>query len=273
MITQRTADGHWMHPPYGWSRPTVDQSQRQPQGAVQRQKVRIVAADDNVASLGTVSSCLERAGYQVSGATDGATAWQLVQRLRPQLAVLDVGMPDMEGTALCRRIREMGDTLVMLLSEKAEREDRLRGYLSGCDDYVAKPCDSEELLARVKALLRRLKDTSDPLVVLDGGRVHIQLDQQRVTVDGREVGLTATEFRMLRCLAHKQGGVADYQELLKAAWASDGDLPHDGDPAGRHEIKVYISYMRRKLGDDARTPRIIQTVRTTGYRLADGDGC
>ncbi len=236
-------------------------------------KARIVIVEDGADTLKALSSSLSRAGYEVHTAQDGLSGWQLIENVKPHLVVLDEVMSGMDGWVLCRRIRETDDTLVMLVSAKTEKADRVRGYMCGCDDYVTKPCDVEELLARTRALLRRVgkEGQLDTTVALDGGRVQIHLDKQRVTAGGQMVDLTSTEYRILTCLASKRGSVASHKDLLDAAWGGYGVVQEESYSAGRDEIKVYISYLRRKLGDSAREPRIIQTVRTMGYRLADGD--
>ncbi|MBI2917556.1 MAG: response regulator transcription factor [Chloroflexi bacterium] len=234
-------------------------------------KARVLVVDDDDAMMQLECLWLSRAGYEVSTARDGVAAWQMFQKFQPHVVVLDGMMPGMDGWALCRRIRETDDTLVLMLSARGDKEDRLRGFLCGCDDYVIKPCEPDELVARIRALLRRAGSDGqlDTLLVLDGGKVQVYLDKQRVTVNGCLVDLTSTEYRILACLAGKRGGVTSHKELLDAAWGGYGMVQDESYDAGRDEIKVYISYLRRKLGDDARSPRIIHTVRTMGYRLAD----
>jgi DNA-binding response OmpR family regulator len=232
---------------------------------------RVALIDDDTELLALVSGWLARGGYETATASEGTSGLRLVNDFRPDLVILDAVVPGMDGWTLCRRIRDSWDIPVIMLSAMASANDRLRAYDCGCDDYVTKPCESEELLARARAILRRGRRNgqSAALMFLDSGRVQLNLDQRQVIVNGQRIYVTPTEYRMLDCLAHGYGRVVTHGELVCAAWGESYDASrHETYVASRDETKVYISYLRRKLGDDGKAPRIIETVRTVGYRLA-----
>jgi DNA-binding response OmpR family regulator len=188
-------------------------------------------------------------------AADGDTALELAARERPDVVVLDLMLPGTDGIEVCRRLRTFSDAYVVMLTAKSEEIDKLVGLAVGADDYVTKPFSPRELVARIKAILRRAR-TSAPAAP------GLELDMARrvVRVDGRAVELTRTEFEILAAIAREPGTVVDRPTLLASVWG-----PGYSDD---HLVDVHVANLRRKLGDQPDSPRFVETVRGVGYRLA-----
>ena len=205
---------------------------------------------------------LERDGHRVTDAADGTAALALAADRRFDLVLLDIMLPGVDGFEVCRRLREIGDTPIILLTARSGDSDKVIGLDLGADDYVIKPFSPRELMARVRAHLRRRRGpaTLEPILAAEG----LQLDPNgvRVELDGREVGLTASEFRLLHALMRNPARVLSRDELI--------DALHGGDDPGivDRTVDVHLGRLRRKLGDDAASPRFIGTVRSVGYRFA-----
>ena len=205
---------------------------------------------------------LERDGHRVTDAADGTAALALAADRRFDLVLLDIMLPGVDGFEVCRHLREIGDTPIILLTARSGDSDKVIGLDLGADDYVIKPFSPRELMARVRAHLRRRRGpaTLEPILAADG----LQLDPNgvRVELDGREVGLTASEFRLLHALMRNPARVLSRDELI--------DALHGGDDPGivDRTVDVHLGRLRRKLGDDAASPRFIGTVRSVGYRFA-----
>ena len=224
---------------------------------------RILIVDDEPPLVQLVASYLRREGHEVFTAGDGLTALETVRTVRPDVIVLDVMLPALDGIEVCRRLRQFSDAYVLMLTARAEEVDRIIGLSVGADDYVTKPFSPRELVARVKALLRRPRGASGrddglaPPQTL--GDLVIDRAQYEVTRRGEPVPLTSREFQLLAVLAEYPGRVFTRPELLDRVW---GDRAYD-----EHIIEVYVANLRRKL-DDPIQPRYVQTVRGVGYRMA-----
>ncbi|OGO40193.1 MAG: hypothetical protein A2Z04_08685 [Chloroflexi bacterium RBG_16_57_9] len=203
---------------------------------------------------------LEKAGYQVITATNGLAGLQQMYERRPDIIILDVMMPRMDGWETCSRIREVSQIPIIMLTAKDEEADKIRGFTYGVDDYVTKPFSFAELTARVGAILHRVKQATpakSPDVVV-AGDLTIELENRRVLRDGQPVDLTPTEFRLLAVLVENVGRVLSHEQLLTQVWGYE----YAGDTG---YVKRYIWYLRRKLEDDPSNPRHIITERGFGY--------
>lgn len=215
----------------------------------------IVVADDesNIADL--VDLYLSREGYRVVQAATGQAALDAVERSRPRLVVLDVGLPDIDGLEVCRRMRRSSSIPVIFLTARDGEVDRILGLELGADDYITKPFSPAELVARVKAVLRRV-DGGAAAEVVQAGRVAIDLGRREVRVDDAVVEFTTKEFELLRFLAERPGLALSRQQILDGVWGYDwfGDA---------RTVDVHIAQVRKKIGDAVP----ITTVRGLGYRL------
>ena len=223
----------------------------------------ILVIDDDVTLLGLLAQHFSRDAYHVITAVSGTSGLQMFCDHHPDLVILDVMMPKMDGWTVCERIRGISDVPILMLTAKGEEQDRLRGFRLGVDDYVVKPFSSPELVARVGAVLARsrraLPETRTTPIVR--GAIVIDLVDQRVTRGGQPVRLSPTEFRLLAALAEKPGHTVSPKELLARVWGSEyaDDVEN---------VKRYIHYLRQKLEDDVEHPRLIITERGFGYYLA-----
>jgi DNA-binding response OmpR family regulator len=234
----------------------------------------ILVVDDEPPIIDLVRGYLEREGYAVHAVGDGPSAVAAVRDLAPDVVILDVMLPGFDGVEACRRIRAFSDAYVLMLTARSEEIDRVVGLSVGADDYLAKPFSPRELVARVKALLRRprtLPAAIDPASPPAAGAptsasgaagLGVDVPRRTATVDGERVALTTTEFEILVVLARDPGVVVSRQALLDAVWGID----FVGDD---HLVDVHVANLRRKLGDDAEAPRFIETVRGVGYRLVE----
>ncbi len=204
-------------------------------------------------------------GFSVTAVADGEAALASVTDAPPDVVLLDVELPGIDGVETCRRLRTFSDVYVIMLTARAEEVDRLVGLTIGADDYVTKPFSPRELLARVQAVLRRPRSaaaqTDDEHVLV--GDLDVDLAARLAHVGGQELDLTRLEFELLRVLCENRRATLSRQTLLDRVW---GDSWF-GDP---HVVDVHISNLRKKLGDDPGEPRYVRTVRGFGYRLGDG---
>ena len=217
--------------------------------------ILIVEDDDRVARA--LRSALVRHGYGVTLAGDAGSA--LAERADPPaLILLDLGLPDLDGVDLCRRLRGRSDVPIIVVTARGDEGARVTGLRAGADDYVVKPFGIAELLARMEAVLRRT-GTVAPTTAVDVGDVHVDLARREVTAAGREILLTRKEFDLLAALARRRGEVVARDELLAVVW----DTAWVGSS---RTLDVHVATLRAKLG----RPAVIETVRGVGYRLADG---
>lgn len=218
----------------------------------------VLVADDDEAIRIALERALRLEGFAVEVAEDGRRALELVDEHRPEVIVLDVVMPHLSGVRVVSRLRERGiDTPVCILSARDETEDRVAGLEAGADDYVVKPFELEELVARLRALLRRAPSTDTDLIRI--GDLIVDPSQRIASRSGRAVELTRREFELLEELARHRGVVLSRQQLLERVWGYDFEV--DGNV-----VDVFVGYLRRKLEADGE-PRIIHTVRGVGFVL------
>ena len=240
---------------------------------------KILVVDDEAVLLETIVYNLELAGYQVSTAADGASALETAHREKPDLMILDLMLPVVDGLEVCRRLRREDDTagmLILMLTAKSEEIDKVVGLEVGADDYVTKPFSKHELLARVKALLRRQNKAqqSEGAAAADGdngtqrrpshklvaGPIEMDLDGRRVYRSGQEVELQPKQYDLLKCLMQNRGTVLTRDQLLQNVWGYD----YAGDT---RTVDVHMRWLREKLEEDPASPRLLQTVRGVGYCL------
>jgi DNA-binding response OmpR family regulator len=223
---------------------------------IERNAPKVVIVDDEPGIVDFIELGLRQEGITVVSATDVATGLETVRRVLPELVILDVGLPDGSGFDLLRRIRDESDVPVIMLTAQADVDDRVRGLNLGADDYIAKPFHFEELLARVRAHLRRqgVTATADPTMRF----ANLELDPRTHDVrrDGRAISLTAREFELLELLIRNPRQVLSKETILDRLWGYTFD---------DNLVEVYIGYLRRKLGE----PVLIQTLRGVGYALRE----
>jgi two-component system KDP operon response regulator KdpE len=224
---------------------------------------RVLAVDDDAEFLGLAQLWLRNAGYDVVTAEDGVAGLRRVYSSRPSLVLVDANMPGMDGWEVCRRIRDMCDIPVIMVTVNGRPADRLRGFGLGADDYVTKPVDFEELVARVQAVLRRTGMTPDgeEVKTLHDGELDIDWRSHQVWARGNPVKLSPTEFKLLSCLVRNRGWIVTHDQLLEKVWGPN----YMGD---KSFVKLYVRYLRQKLEEDPYQPRLILTERGVGYRFA-----
>ncbi len=227
----------------------------------------VLVVDDEVKIREVVGTYLRREGHHVLLADSGLAALRLAERLRPDLLVLDLGLPDVPGDEVLRLLRRFSEVPVIVLTARAAEGDRVAGLRSGADDYVTKPFSPRELVARVEAVLRRSGGGSgDRVPTYDGGRLAIDRERREVALDGTRVELTRTEFDLLVTLASRPGRAWTRHELISRVQG------HDYEGYDR-TVDAHVKNLRRKLGDDPRQPILVLTVPAIGYKFgvpADG---
>jgi DNA-binding response OmpR family regulator len=219
---------------------------------------RILVVDDDDDIRGLVRTLLERAGHQVSEAADGRAGLRELYQGSPDLVILDVAMPGLDGWATLERIREVTDIPVLMLTARDAELERVRGLKGGADDYVVKPFGRQELVARVDALLRRPRSVGAPDTYADA-RLSISFAQRAVRYDERDIGLTPLEYRLLSVFVRHPNQVLSRDQLRELVWG-------DSLATSRDEVKLYVGYLRRKLEPDSPGTTPIETVRGFGYR-------
>ncbi|HET7119644.1 MAG TPA: response regulator transcription factor [Solirubrobacterales bacterium] len=229
-------------------------------------KGTVLVVDDEPTIVEIVSRYLERAGFEVEGAADGPEALRQAELCRPDLVVLDVMLPGIDGIEVMRRLHERPGprTAVILLTARGEENDRLVGLRHGADDYVVKPFSPNELVARVEAVLRRVSPPAEAeeeaAPPIERGPLRVEPASRRVFLDGEELSLTMREFDLLAYLAARPGRVYSRDQLMEAVW----DYPFFTDTS---TVTVHIRRLRAKLDDDPAEPRFIETVWGVGYRF------
>ena len=227
--------------------------------------MKVVIIEDDPEIVEAVSLCfdLRWPDVDVVSANEGINGLDLIEKESPDIVILDVGLPDIDGFEVCRRIRLFSDVPVIMLTVKDQEFDKVKGLELGSDDYITKPFSHVELLARVKAVLRRstmpqLEEEEEPLTV---GKVRIDYSSHEVRVDGSEVKLTPTEYSLLHFLARNAGRVIPHRVLLEKVWGADYVDSTD-------YLKVYIQRLRVKLRDDPQDCKLIISERGVGYKLS-----
>jgi two-component system, OmpR family, KDP operon response regulator KdpE len=224
--------------------------------------MKILVVDDELAIRDALGRKLRRDGFNVSLAANGLEGLRLFHAERPDLVVLDIVMPEMNGLTVCQRIREVAETPIMMLSANAiTEEDIIEGLSAGADEYLVKPIRLGEFVARVQALLRRAQSTpTESVAGYNDGYLSVDLQRRHVHVNGNKVHLTPTEFKLLVVLMENAGRVVQQRELLEQVWGQEysDDIYYP---------RVYISQLRRKIEPDAANPIYILTEHRIGYRF------
>ena len=220
---------------------------------------RILVVDDDRDIRGLVRELLSRAGYDVSEAESGKAGLREFYASPPDLVLLDVSMPELDGWQTLERIRDLSEVPVMMLTARAGELEKVRGLKGGADDYVTKPFGRQELLARVEALLRRSGPRGEEPTTYGDGLVTIDFTQREVTVGGNKVALTPLEFKLLTVFVRHPNQVLSHEQLLELVWG-------DALSGSRARAKLYVGYLRQKLAEAGAEETLIETVRGFGYR-------
>ena len=220
---------------------------------------RILVVDDDDDIRGLLRTLLERAGHEVTDASDGREGLRELFAGSPDLVILDVAMPGLDGWATLERIREVSDVPVLMLTARDAELERVRGLRGGADDYVVKPFGRQELVARVDVLLRRPRSGGGTEDTYADARLSISFAQRAVRYDDREVALTRLEYRLLSAFVRHPNQVLSHDQLRELVW-------EDSLSTSRDQVKLYVGYLRRKLDPDAPGSTPIETVRGFGYR-------
>jgi len=233
-------------------------------GRDSRARLRVLVVDDEQPLVEIVSTYLEREGFEVLAAYDGEQAVESAREHCPDLVVLDLMLPGIDGIEVCRRIRGFSDAYIVMLTAKAEDADKIIGLSTGADDYLTKPFSPGELVARVRAMLRRPRNAaSDDSAVHRIGDLELDVGAREVRLDGLAVELTRLEFDLLETLAAEPRVAFSRPQLLKRVWGP-------GWYGDEHVVDVHVAHLRRKLGDDPAVPKYVRTVRGVGYRMGAG---
>ncbi len=224
--------------------------------------MRILVVDDEESILNTVQAYLEQDGFMVETAVDGLTALKIARVFQPDLVVLDIMLPGMDGLEVLRRLRQNTEVYVLMLTAKADEMDKIVGLTVGADDYMTKPFSPRELVARVKAILRRGRGNGGSSANLVFQRLRIDPDARQVWKDGQLIDLTPIEFDLLYELARHHRRVLSREQLIELVWGRD----YYGDD---RVVDVHIGRARKKIEDDPSNPTLIATVRAAGYRFED----
>ncbi len=224
--------------------------------------IRVLVVDDEESIIDLVRSYLTREGFEVDVARDGPSGLARARTFRPDVVVLDVMLPGLDGIEVLRQMRRESSAYVLMLTAKAEETDKIIGLSVGADDYVTKPFSPRELVARIRAILRRSRNGGDQPRPLTFRSLRIDPAKREVWKDDQPVELTTLEFDLLHALASYPGHVLTREQLIQRVWGPD----YFGDD---RVVDAHIKELRRKLGDDAGRPRFIQTVRRVGYKFGD----
>jgi DNA-binding response OmpR family regulator len=228
---------------------------------------RAMVVEDELELAALVGSYLERDGFAVTLTRDGAEAVTLAREVDPDVIVLDLGLPSLDGVEVCRQIRTFSDAYVVILTARSDEVDTLIGLSVGADDYMTKPFSPRELMARVQAMLRRPRPLGHSAGALDAARTFgpLTIDPvgRDIWLDGEPVALTRTEFDLLATLSERPRMAFSRRQLIESVWGT----AWVGD---EHLVDVHVGHLRHKLGDDATEGRFVRTVRGVGYRMGTG---
>ena len=225
---------------------------------------KILVVDDEPDIVRLVRAYLERAGFAVVTAGEGQEALAVFRHERPNLVILDLNLPAMDGLDVCRAMRRASDVPIIMLAARLEETDRLIGLELGADDYVVKPFSPREIVARVRAVLRRTeksREGKEGAIQVDD-RLKIDFDRREVWVEGKLVKLRPTEYRLLYHLVQNAGWVITHDQILAKVWGYE----YRDEP---HYVRLYVNYLREKLEEDPANPKYILTERGVGYRFVD----
>ncbi|OKH78483.1 PhoR family transcriptional regulator [Mycobacterium sp. SWH-M3] len=224
---------------------------------------RALVVDDEEALAGVIASYLTREQFDVTVAHDGHEGVRLARDIDPDVVVLDLGLPGIDGVEVCRQLRTFSDAYVVMLTARDTEVDTIVGLSVGADDYMTKPFSPRELVARVRAMLRRPRNAAPAADERRFGALRIDVDGRQVFIDDEPILLTRTEFDVLAALSARPGVVLSRRQLLETVW----EPTYVGN---EHLVDVHIGHLRRKLGDDPADPQYVITVRGVGYRMGSG---
>lgn len=221
-------------------------------------KGRILVIDDDPTLNSLIRQSFHAKGFEVITALNGMEGLKLAYRSHPDVILLDIMMPDLDGYETCRRLREISEVPVLMLTARTSEEDMLNGFEAGADDYIKKPFSLRELEARINAVMKRSSNGDNGDIAYDDGTLRVDLQRQHVYRDNQRVHVTPTEFRLLSCLLRHRGRVVSHEDLLREVWG-DGYL--DAIPS----LSIYIRYLREKIEENPSEPHYIMTKWGVGY--------
>jgi two-component system KDP operon response regulator KdpE len=224
----------------------------------------ILVVDDEPQITRVLRTTLSAQGYEIRVANDGETALEMVKDFAPDLVITDLAMPNMNGIELCRNLRRVSQVPILVLSVRGEERSKVEALDSGADDYITKPFSTGELLARVRAALRRAPPVSETKTKIEEGDFSIDIEARLVTVAGREIRLTPKEFEVLFYMAQHPRKVLTHRAILNAVWGSNSMEQNE-------YLRVFVGQLRKKLEVDASSPKYIVTEPWVGYRFEPGD--
>lgn len=222
----------------------------------------ILIVDDEPGIIQIARDYLEHAGFRVVTANEGKTALAVWRAAKPALIVLDLGLPNLDGLDVTRAIRRESDTPIIMLTARSEESDKLVGLELGADDYIVKPFSPKELVARVRAVLRRMEHAASAGDLIHAGNLILDMPRMRVTLDGKTIDVTGTEFQLLAALARQPGRIFTRAQLLDSVHGIAFE-------SYERAIDAHIKNLRRKLEPDPRAPRYLLTVYGVGYKFTD----
>jgi two-component system, OmpR family, KDP operon response regulator KdpE len=225
---------------------------------------KILVVEDEPKTLRLLVRNLDAGGYAITAATTGAQALDLAAVAQPDLVILDVALPDMDGFEVCRRLREFTSAPILMLTARAREVDKLTGFRAGADDYITKPFSVNELMARIGAALRRIPDAAYGPAVIRVGRLTLDLPGRQTFLNGDPLALTPTEFKLLSHLVVNRGKVVAHEDLLRKVWG-----PEYVDNVDY--LRVYIWHLRRKLEGGTDDGKLIKTVPGVGYTIPEDE--
>jgi DNA-binding response OmpR family regulator len=225
---------------------------------------RILIVEDEVSLAQAIAYALKREGFQVRIATDGQEGLRMALTEKPDLVILDLMLPKLDGWEVCRTLRAKSPVPILILTARGEEHDKVIGLELGADDYVVKPFSMRELIARVRALLRRAKMTAMPEEpeILQSGNLTLYIAEHRAELNGKELPLAPKEFALLKVLMLNKGRAMSRDQLLELVWGGKEFI----DP---HTVDVHVHWLREKIEPDPKNPRRIVTVRGVGYRFVE----
>ena len=222
-------------------------------------KDTILIADDDASLRVVLAVLFQEEGFNVLEAADGLDCLRMAYERHPDLVLLDIMMPGKDGRDVCRRLREISNVPIIMLTAVSVEGDKVQTLSDGADDYVTKPFNNDELVARIRTVLRRSRPERRPTAYNDG-RLLVDLEERKIKLADKPITLSPKEWRLIECLVKHQGRVVSRETLLRYAWG-------DGYDKDFNSLKVFISHLRRKLNEPPKRPRYIQTERDLGYRF------
>lgn len=222
---------------------------------------RVLIIEDDPQTVRFLSSSLNRRGWRAIEAVDGKSGIAVLNSEHPDLVILDLGLPDMDGIAVTRRIRQLSELPILILSARSQEQNKIMALDAGADDYLTKPFGTGELHARLNALMRRIRRSNSNPEIFETGDLKVNLALRKVLVGGHEIHITPIEFRLLSILIRHAGVVVTHRQLLQEIWGPE----HVQD---QHYLRIYLGQLRHKLEANPARPRYLMTEMGVGYRLA-----